>query len=137
MDIITIFFVSLQPKCLDYFPPFRAGLARQLVDLPDGRDAVPGLSKLLLLARAIKFVFCDSTVAAFLLRVCAIWTGVGESARGAARWAAPLLYPSIFAAIICDNRVFRSDNNNSRSDIPAFGLTASIFRQSCIADCGQ
>ena len=75
MGIITIFFVPLQPKCLGYYPPFRADLARQLVDLPDGRDAVPGLSKLLLLARAIKFVFCDSTVAAFLLRVCATWTG--------------------------------------------------------------
>jgi len=33
------------------------------------------LFRLLLLARAIQFVFCDSTVAAFLLRVCAIWTG--------------------------------------------------------------
>ena len=82
MGIITIFFVPLQPKCLGYYPPFRADLARQLVDLPDGRDAVPGLSKLLLLARAIKFVFCDSTVAAFLLRVCAIWNQTLANLQG-------------------------------------------------------
>ena len=59
-------------------------------------------------------------------RSIVVWIDVGESARGAARWAAPLLYPSIFAAIVCDNRVFRSD-------IPDFGLTASTISGSSLS----
>ena len=88
-------------------------------------------------------MFCRLTAAVFFKSVL-FGQDVGESARGAARWAASLFYPSIIASIICDNRVFRSDygysrndNSSSRSDIPDFGLTAAIFRQSCIADCGQ
>ena len=89
-------------------------------------------------------MFCRLTAAVFFKSVL-FGQDVGESARGAAhQWAAPLFYPSIIASIICDNRVFRSDygysrndNSSSRSDIPDFGLTASTFRQLCIADGGH
>ena len=89
-------------------------------------------------------MFCRLTAAVFFKSVL-FGQDVGESARGAAHQrAAPLFYPSIIASIICDNRVFRSDygysrndNSSSRSDIPDFGLTASTFRQPCIADSGQ
>ena len=54
--------------------------------------------RLLLLARTIKFVFCDSTVAVFFVH------DVGESARGAARWAAPFFVSGEFS--ISSNTLF-------------------------------
>ena len=119
------------------------GLRKYLIPITTGKTALYS-SKLLLLATRLGSCSVVRRWQCFFDSVL-FGQDVGESARGAAhKWVAPLLYPSIFAAIICDNRVFRSDygysrndNSSSRSDIPDFGLTASTFRQPCIADSGQ
>ena len=59
-------------------------------DPSPGTTVSSALFGLLLLARAIKFVFCDSTVAVLFFDSVLFGQDVGESARGAARWAAPL-----------------------------------------------